>query len=132
LGVAFDPDDMGYWYSDKAPDLTRMQLQHDNLVATLQGHGIQTEVLDPLPGKFTKSIYTRDPLVNVKGGAIITRLAPVMRRGEEAHVTKTIAGLGMPVLGTITGNGFVEGGSLVKLTNKVALYGTGIRCNREG
>ncbi|WP_460828776.1 dimethylarginine dimethylaminohydrolase family protein [Nocardioides hungaricus] len=132
LGAAFDPDGMGYWYGRDAPDLARMQAQHDNLVATLQGHGVQTEVLAPLPGKFTKSIYMRDPLVTTKGGAIITRLAPTMRRGEEAFVTRTVAALGMPILGTISGGGFVEGGSVIKLTPKVYLYGSGIRCNREG
>ena len=59
-------------------------------------------------------------------------MAPAMRRGEEALVTRTVAGLGMPILKTITGTGMVEGGSLIKLRPDVAAYGTSIRCNEEG
>jgi N-dimethylarginine dimethylaminohydrolase len=70
--------------------------------------------------------------VTVPGGAIIGRLAPRMRRGEEQSVTRAVATLGMPVLRTITGTGLLEGGSFVKLTPKVAAFGTSIRCNEEG
>ncbi|MFG3033581.1 dimethylarginine dimethylaminohydrolase family protein [Streptomyces sp. NPDC048253] len=132
LGAAFDPAGRWYWKRPEAPDLAKMQAQHDNLVATLQSFGVTTDVLQPLDGVFTKSIYTRDPLITVKGGAVIARLAPSMRRGEEASVTKAVASLGMPILGTIGGRGFVEGGSFAKITPKLALFGTSIRCNQEG
>ena len=82
--------------------------------------------------RFSKAMYTRDPLVTVPGGAIIGRLAPRMRRGEEASVTRAVAALGMPILRTIVGTGLVEGGSFAKLTPKVAAFGTSIRCNDEG
>ena len=49
-----------------------------------------------LPAHITTPIYTRDPLVTVPGGAIIGRLEPHKRRGEEAAVARTLAGLGMP------------------------------------
>lgn len=132
VGAAFDPDDRWYWCSSQPPDLAKMQRQHDQLVAVLQGFGVRTDVLDPLPGLYTKSIYMRDPLITVKGGAIIGRLAATMRRGEEAFVTRTVAGFGTPILGTITGTGVVEGGSLAKISPTVALFGTSIRCNDEG
>jgi N-dimethylarginine dimethylaminohydrolase len=132
LGAAFDPDGRWYWCERRAPDLPRMQQQHDHLVATLQGYGVQTDVLDPLPGLYTKSVYMRDPLVTVKGGAIIGRLAAQMRRGEEAFVSRTVAEIGLPILGTISGSGVVEGGSYAKITPTVALFGTSIRCNDAG
>jgi N-dimethylarginine dimethylaminohydrolase len=74
----------------------------------------------------------RDPLVTVPGGAIIGRLAPRMRRGEEQSVMRAVASLGMPIVRTITGAGLLEGGSFAKLTPKVAAFGTSIRCNDEG
>jgi N-dimethylarginine dimethylaminohydrolase len=77
-------------------------------------------------------MYMRDPLVTVPAGAIIGRLAPRMRRGEEASVTQAAASLGIPILRTIVGTGLVEGGSFAKLTPKVAAFGTSIRCNDEG
>lgn len=132
LGASFDPEGRWYWIQRQGPDLARMQEQHDNLVQTLRGFGVQTDVLAPLPGVFTKSIYLRDPLITIKGGAVIGRLAPQMRRGEEASVTRFIAQTGMPILGTIAGRGFMEGGSFVKLSPTLALYGTSVRCNETG
>jgi N-dimethylarginine dimethylaminohydrolase len=132
LGAAFDPAARWYWMQRQAPDLPKMQRQHDELVAILRSFDVETHVLDPLPGVFTKSVYTRDPLVTIKGGAVIGRLAPTMRRGEEADITRNVAGLGMPILGTIAGNGFVEGGTFIKLAPSVALFGTSIRCNTDG
>ncbi len=38
----------------------------------------------------------------------------------------------MPILGTITGTGTIEGGSFVKLGPKLAALGTSVRCNPEG
>jgi N-dimethylarginine dimethylaminohydrolase len=55
-----------------------------------------------------------------------------MRRGEEQHATRALAAAGMPILGTITGTGTVEGGSFTKLRPGLAAFGTSIRCNEEG
>ena len=132
LGAAFDPAGRWWWLSKEPPNLDRMQAQHDNLVRTLEGFGIRTTVLSPLEGLYSKSIYMRDPFITVKGGAIVGRLAPQMRRGEEASVTKALAGLGMPILGTIVGRGMVEGGTFSLIRPDLALYATSVRCNQEG
>ena len=81
---------------------------------------------------FVKSVYVRDPLITVPGGAIIGRLAVRMRRGEEADITRQIAADGMPILATITGTATLEGGSFVKLRPGLAALGSSIRCNEEG
>lgn len=67
---------------------------------------------EPFKERFTKAMYTRDPLISVPGGVIIGRLAPLMRRGEERSITQTVGGLGVPILRTITGTGLLEGASL--------------------
>lgn len=133
LAAAFDPDDHWYWLSRDRPDVSRMQQQHDGLVQTLTDLGVQTHVLDPIPHRaFSKSVYTRDPVLMVPGGAVVGRLAAKMRRGEERDLTQYLAGLGMPILGTIVGSGFVEGGSFCRLTPTLSLFGTARRCNAEG
>ena len=43
-----------------------------------------------------KSCYTRDSCMAVGGGAIVTRLGPRIRRGEERAVTRTLAETRMP------------------------------------
>lgn len=128
-----DPAGMWYWESRDVPDHGRVAEQHAGLVEALRRAGVEVVfVEEPGPPHLTRPIYTRDPLVTVPGGAIIGRLAPAMRRGEEPLVTRAVAALGMPILHTITGTGLVEGGSFVKLRPGVAAYGTSFRCNPEG
>ena len=127
-----DPVPAWYWESDSPPDLSLVGEQYDGLVAALEAEGVEVHFAEPLSGRFSKAMYMRDPLVTVPGGAIIGRLAPRMRRGEEQSVMRAVASLGMPILRTITGTGLMEGGSFAKLTPKVAAFGTTIRCNDEG
>jgi N-dimethylarginine dimethylaminohydrolase len=132
-GALVDPDGMWYWESREPPDLDLVAAQHAGLVATLRAEGVEVVFVEgDGPAHLTRPVYTRDPLVTVPGGAIIGRMAPAMRRGEEALATRAVAAAGMPILRTITGTGLVEGGSLVKLRPDVAAYGTSIRCNAEG
>lgn len=128
-----DPDGMWYWLSRDPPDLDRVRAEHAGLVAALEAEGVEVVTVDaPAPPHLSRPIYTRDPLLTVPGGAVVGRMAPAMRRGEERLVTQAVAALGMPILRTIAGTGMVEGGSFVKLTPRVAAYGTSIRCNDEG
>jgi N-dimethylarginine dimethylaminohydrolase len=128
-----DPEGMWYWLCREPPDLDRLRDQHAGLVAALEAEGVEVvEVAGNAPPHLSRPIYTRDPLLTVPGGAVIGRMAPAMRRGEERLVTQAVAALGMPILRTIGGTGMVEGGSFVKLTPRVAAYGTSIRCNDEG
>lgn len=127
-----DPNGMWYWTDRDPPDLERVAEQHAGLVQTLQREGIEVVVADSLGGRFVKSVYVRDPLITVPGGAIIGRMAVRMRRGEEAHITRQVAQEGMPILATVTGTGTLEGGSFVKVRPGLAAFGTSIRCNEEG
>jgi N-dimethylarginine dimethylaminohydrolase len=132
-GALVDPGGMWYWESREPPDGARVAEQHRGLVSALRAEGVEVVfVEDQGPPHLTRPIYTRDPLLTVPGGAIIGRMAPAMRRGEEPLVTRAVATAGMPILRTITGTGLVEGGSLVKLGPTVAAYGTSFRCNEEG
>jgi N-dimethylarginine dimethylaminohydrolase len=127
-----DPNGMWYWTDREPPDLERVADQHAGLVAALAREGIEVVVADPIGDRFVKAMYVRDPLITVPGGAIIGRMAVIMRRGEEADMTRQIAREGMPILATITGSGTLEGGSFVKLRPGLAAFGTSIRCNEEG
>lgn len=121
-----------YFQSDTVPDWGAFRAQHDGLVRTLQSEGVEVVFLDSIEPDGLKSIYTRDSSIAIKGGSVICRLARSIRRGEEAHVTKTIAGLGMPVLRTIHGTGMVEGGSFAWLNHRTAVIGRSICVNEEG
>src|SRR3954469_24803328 len=126
-----DPDGRWYWTDRRPPDLDRLAGQHRGLVHALVHEGVDVVVAPPMDDAFTKAVYVRDPIVTVPGGAIVGRMAVLMRRGEEADLSRVVAGAGMPVLGTMTGTATLEGGSFVKLRDGVAALGTSIRCNDE-
>jgi N-dimethylarginine dimethylaminohydrolase len=126
-----DPGGQWYWTDRNPPDLEKVAAQHRGLIQALRDEDVEVVVAEPMAPRFTKAIYVRDPLVTVPGGAIINRMAVRMRRGEEPNVTQIVAGLGMPILSTITGTGIAEGGSFMKLRPGLAAFGTSIRCNDE-
>lgn len=132
LDALVDPAGNWYFTGSDAPDLERFRAEHQGLVDVLRAEGVEVHVADALPFPFTKAGYVRDPLVTVRGGAIIGRLAPRMRRGEEADITRTVAELGLPILATTVGAGTLEGGSFMKLRPGLAVLGTSVRCNRAG
>ncbi|MGV8882296.1 MAG: dimethylarginine dimethylaminohydrolase family protein [Rhodoglobus sp.] len=132
MGAFVDPDRRWYWTGEELPDLDLVNAQYDGFVAALEREGVEIVFAPDLPSDFTKAVYTRDPLVTVPGGAIIGRLAPRMRRGEEQSIAATVAAAGMPILGMVTGSGLAEGGSFVKVRRDLAFYGSSVRCNPEG
>ena len=86
-----DLDAGWYWQSETIPPLAEIQAQHDALADTLRAEGVEVVYLEGVEGGRFKSVYTRDSSFAVKGGAIVGRLAPRMRHGEELTVTRTLA-----------------------------------------
>jgi N-dimethylarginine dimethylaminohydrolase len=121
-----------YWRGTEGPDLAAMQRQHDAYTAALRAEGVEVVYLDEVaPGRM-KSCYTRDAVVGVGGGAMVMRLGPRIRRGEELPATRTLARIGCPILRTISGAGVAEGGSFAWLNSRTAVVGLSSRVNEEG
>jgi N-dimethylarginine dimethylaminohydrolase len=132
LQVWLGPDNMWYWYGRQRPDIAKAQAQHDGLTTTLKAEGVEVvPIEDPLP-HLTKSCFTRDQAIIVKGGAIVCRFGISYRRGEELPTTRTFAKLGMPILHTIHSTGLMEGGSFLWLNSHTAAVSIGHRSNHEG
>jgi len=134
LGAFGDPEAGWYWRGREVPPLEKMQKEHDGLVAALKAEGVEVVNIERnamIPGRM-KTVYTRDSIIAVDGGAIVTRMGPVSRRGEERAVTQTLVHLGMPILRTIHGTGILEGGSFAFINRKTAVLGLSSRVNEEG
>lgn len=132
LEALVDPARRWYWTGRDRPDLALVDEQYQGFVDVLEANGVDVVFAPELPATYTKAVYTRDPLFTIPGGAVIGRLAPRMRRGEEQSITQTVASAGLPILGTITGAGLAEGGSFVKVRKDLAFFGTSVRCNPDG
>lgn len=132
MNALIGPDNMWYWKGKEHPDIEKVQAQHDNLTTALNAEGVEiVELVDPLP-HLTKTIYTRDTAIMVKGGAILCRFGIDYRRGEELPVMRTFSKIGLPILHTIHGTGLMEGGSFLWLNENTAAVSIGHRSNHEG
>jgi N-dimethylarginine dimethylaminohydrolase len=121
-----------YWRGSHIPPVEKLQAQHDALVRTLTDEGVEVVPVErAAPGRH-KQVYTRDSVIGVQGGAIVTRLGPKVRRGEEAPVTQALARAGCPILRTLNGTALMEGGSFVWLKPGLAVIGRSSRVNEEG
>jgi N-dimethylarginine dimethylaminohydrolase len=132
IGSFGDREKGWYFQSDVIPDWDEFRAQHDALVQLLRAEGVEVVFLDDVEEDGIKSVYTRDSSIAIKGGALVTRLARSIRRGEEAHVSKTLSGLGMPILRTLHGTALMEGGSFAWLDSKTAVIARSICVNDEG
>jgi N-dimethylarginine dimethylaminohydrolase len=132
IGGFGDPKKHWYWIGKTPPDLALMQKQHDALVKALKAEGVEVALLDrAAPGRM-KQIFTRDSCIGVEGGAIVTRLARRVRRGEERPIQEALAKIGCPILHTVHGAGIFEGGGFAMLNDKTAVASVSIACNEEG
>jgi N-dimethylarginine dimethylaminohydrolase len=132
IGSYGDLAEHWYFQSEQPPDVAVMQAQHDAFVAALERRGVEVVYQQDVGPTQLKAVYTRDPLIMVKGGAIVNRMGTRIRRGEELVTTRTLAALGVPILRTLSGSAVMEGGSFAWLDDANAVIGTGVRVNREG
>jgi len=136
IEALIDRKEQWYFRSRKAPDLAKMQAEHDAMVEAMKKDGVEVVYVDGSP-RDPKAMYTRDNGIAVPGGIIIARMGPVGedpgtgRRGEEAYVTRRVAALGAPILRTIHGTGLFEGGSFAFLDETAAVIGMSYRQNEE-
>ncbi len=77
-------------------------------------------------------MFVRDLFFMTKEGAIISRMASIVRAGEEMHVAKTLAELAVPILRTISGAATFEAADAIWIHNGLVAIGVGNRTNDEG
>lgn len=129
IGAIIDKERNYYFCSKEAPNLTKMQKEHDGLTQALKAEGVEVFNMADTNPRHLKAMFTRDPLVMIKGGAIVSRMAAKMRRGEELAVTRKLAEFGVPILHTIHGTGLFEGGSYGYINARTAVIGMSLRVN---
>ncbi|MCY4563016.1 MAG: arginine deiminase family protein [Gammaproteobacteria bacterium] len=135
-GFSSDEADEGwYWQSGECAPRTdlpyrEMEAQWQHLVDVLQHHGVKVVRLNQARGRFAN--FTRDVAIGIDGGVVVCRLGGATRRGEENAATRTLAGLGVPIIRTITGTGLLEGGSFAWINGETAVVGRSNCVNEEG
>jgi N-dimethylarginine dimethylaminohydrolase len=114
-------DSLAAWRMSFKPDLDELIEHHENMVKAYRDEGVEVVIRKPdpfAPPYQVKAIYTDDVAHAAAYGQIILRMYDYIRKGEEVPTFQTLAEVGCPVVGMITGNGMVEGGPVGWLDEK--------------
>ncbi len=114
------------------PDLEAARKEYDAFENLLRATGAEIVTLPASDHLTLDSIYTRDALAVAPQGIIKPRMGKPQRRMESEINGDALSKAGVPVIGSITGSGKVEGGDLVWIDNHTLLAGIGYRTNTEG
>lgn len=115
-----------------SPDCGKAIEEYEYFVKLLQESVPQIYCLPEHKQTGLDSVYTHDPVLVTRKGAILCSMGKPQRRGEPAAAGEYLSGLGIPVLGAIRLPGTLEGGDVVWLDEKTAAVGLGYRTNAEG
>ena len=114
------------------PDYDLACAQHANFTGLLGRLGAEVCYLPAAPNTGLDSLYARDSLLISDGGAILCSMGKAARRGEPRAMRAFVEGMGVPILGEISGDGRVEGGDVLWLGPRAIAVGQGYRTNAEG
>ncbi|NOZ79519.1 MAG: amidinotransferase [Acidobacteria bacterium] len=113
-------------------DLDVARRQHEALVAAYRRLGVGVELIEPEGDVPPNLVFVADLFLMTPEGAIVGRPASTVRAGEERHVARRLAALGIPILRSIRGCGTFEGADALWLAPTKVVVGVGFRTNREG
>ncbi len=114
------------------PDLAAAATQHAEFVRLVTQFGAEVCYAPAAAGTGLDSVYTHDPLIVARRGAILGQMGKPARAGEPAALAAYVRSLGVPVLGAITGTGRLEGGDVSWIDERTVAVAEGYRTNAEG
>jgi N-dimethylarginine dimethylaminohydrolase len=114
------------------PDYATATAQHEQFAGLLRRFGAELCYLPHNAGTTLDSVYTHDPILVAKRGAILCSMGKPARRAEPAAAGAFVQSLGIPILGEITGTGLLEGGDVLFIDERTVAVGEGYRTNAEG
>ena len=129
--AAIDAQWQGLFYLG-CPSFEKVQQEFAGFVALLASYEMEIAYLPQSQTTGLDSIYTHDPLVMGKRGAILCDMGKVARRGEPDAMGTYLSQIGIPILGSIQNGGRLEGGDVCWLDERTVAVGEGYRTNAEG
>jgi len=113
-------------------DLIRLQAQHDALARAYRDVGVTVHYVEPEDTPPPNLMFVADLLFMTPGGAILARPASSVRAGEERHIARRLAVLGIPILRSVHGRATFEGADAMWIDADTALVADGLRTNPDG
>lgn len=115
----------------RVPDSGRLASQHEAFAALLGDLGVEVELAGSLDG-LVDAVYMHDPLIMSGRGGIPLNMAKPIRSTEPRHAAEELERLGVPVVGTLDGDAYADGGDRFWLDDHTIALGLGYRTNRAG
>jgi arginine deiminase len=122
-------EDLNYLGS---PDYNRAINEFEGFVELLESHVPEIHYLPLHDRAGLDSLYVHDPVVMTSAGAVLCNMGKDQRRGEPEALGEFLQGLDIPILGSISGEGRLEGGDVVHFDKNTLAVAEGYRTNREG
>ena len=110
-------------------DLGRAREEHAAMAEAYRDAGVVVHEVAPDGAGEPNLMFCADLFVMTPQGAILARPASTVRAGEERHIARRLAALGVPILQTLTGTATFEGADLMWLDARTAMIGRGLRTN---
>ena len=120
------------WHYTKPIDGDRLTAQYQTFSDAVAASGAEIHWLADVEDDLADSVFVYDPSFMVGGGAVILRPGKSLREPEANLHADFYRDLGIPVLGTITAPGTVEGGDCFWLDSSTLAVGQGFRTNAAG
>ena len=114
-----------------APEVAAAQAEHEAFCSHLADAGAEVVVSEHDPGN-PDAIYTYDPTLVGRGGAVLLLPGKEGRRNEPEATVATFEAAGVPVVGRVDLPATIEGGDTVWLDDETLLVGIGYRTNPAG
>jgi dimethylargininase len=114
-----------------APDFGKLLQEHDAFCALLESASAEVVFGGPVPLGLD-AIYTFDPAIVSRHGAIVLRPGKDLRLPEAAATADDMATAGIPVLATLEAPATADGGDTIWLDEQTLLVGRGYRTNAAG
>lgn len=115
-----------------APDYSESIKEYIAFEHILQKENIRIHYFEKRDGITMDAIYCRDATITTDHGVILCHMGKLARQSEPQQCAITFKDEGIKILGSITGEGRIEGGDVAWLDTKTLLIGHGYRTNDEG
>lgn len=114
------------------PDYSKALDEYERFVDLLKKEVSEIHFLPRSEKTGLDSVYVRDAVITTPKGVILCSMGKEERRGEPSAAGEYLSELGIPILGSITGDGRLEGGDLIWLDERTLVVGQGYRTNEDG